>query len=82
MNAQAKKLADMNETQLRAAAGNSIRKVTRFIAEKLSPDDAWRLSLVAALSVMLPELGDKLTAAVLHELAADIENGDEAPLLN
>jgi len=82
MNAQAKKLADMSETQLRAAAGNSIQRIAQTFAEQLGTDDAWRLMLVGALSAMLATLGDMGTTDVLRELAADIESGVGAELLN
>jgi len=82
MNAQTKKLADMSETELRAAAGNSIQRIARVFAEQIGTDDSWRLLLAGALSVMLPELGDMGTVETLRELAANIESGDGAPLLN
>ena len=82
MNAKHKRIAEMSETQLRAACGTSIQRIAQVFAEQLGTDDAWRLMLCGALSAMLATLGDVGTTDVLRELAANIESGDGAPLLN
>ena len=48
----------MDELELRRAAGESVRKVAQVLADKLSPDDAWRLLLSGAVMVMLREMGE------------------------
>ena len=77
-----KRLEAMSETQLRAAAGESIQTIARVFAEQIGTDDSWRLLLAGSLSVMLPELGEMGTVETLRELAANIESGDGTPLLN
>lgn len=71
-----------DELDLRLQAGRSVQAWTRLLAERLSVDDAWRLLLVGALSVMLPALGDEATAETLRELADDLENGRKPEALN
>lgn len=39
----------MDETELRRVAGESIRKIARVFAEKMSPDDSWRLLLSSSV---------------------------------
>jgi hypothetical protein len=80
---QKKMEAEMkNETELRIRAGRSVQQWARLLAERLTPDDSWRLMLAGCLAVMLPLLGDKATADTLRELADDIESGREPRTLN
>ncbi len=68
-----------NDLDLRLKAGASVRKWAEILSIKLSADDAWRLLLAGALSVMFTELGDARTVETLRELASDIETGKRKP---
>jgi hypothetical protein len=66
-------MKELTETERRAEAGVTVKRMTALIGAMVPPDEAWRLMLSGALVAMFPVLGNEATADTLRQLADDIE---------
>ena len=70
-------MKELSETERRAEAGVTVKRMTALIGAMVPPDEAWRLMLSGALVAMFPVLGNEATADTSRQLAAAIESSTE-----
>ena len=69
-------MPELSPEELRFLAGRSLHRWSEELSRRLSPDDASRLMLGAALATMVSAWGPDEATAALRELADRVDAGE------